>query len=193
MASASTGPPWRANPKPRSHHVTEPRLLRVTREYEAALLEMAREFSAAGEDSYDLALEDGDAYFERVALFERGHDLPPDRVRMSSYWLMRGDRILGGIRLRYELIPVLRLDGGNIGYEIRPSERGKGYATRMLGLALEEAREAGMERVLLTTEPDNTASQRVMLAHGAVQQGRSISNVTGREMLHFWIELQPRS
>jgi predicted acetyltransferase len=55
---------------------------------------------------------------------------------------------------------------GHIGYAVVPWKRGRGYATRALCLMLDEARAEGLEYVELTTDPDNPASQRVILANG---------------------------
>jgi predicted acetyltransferase len=81
--------------------------------------------------------------------------------------------MLGGIRLRHRLSERLWQDGGHIGYDIRPSERGKGYATKMLELVLEKARERGLPWVLLTVDPSNVASIRVMEKNGAHKIGKA--------------------
>jgi len=57
---------------------------------------------------------------------------------------------------------------GHIGYSVVPWKRGRGYATSALRLLLPEAKEVGLPYVELTTDPDNTASQRVILANGGV-------------------------
>jgi predicted acetyltransferase len=150
---------------------------------------MARDFQTAGESAFELALEDPDAFFDQIALFELAKDLPPDRVRMSQYWLLRDDQILGSSRLRHQLIPVLELDGGNIGYEIRPSARCKGFGSALLRLTLQEARGIGLSRVLLTTEPTNLGSIGVIQCNGGVFADTSVSPRTGCEMHRYWIEL----
>ena len=70
-------------------------------------------------------------------------------VSGSQYMLMHeGDpRILGMINFRHSLgdpAGYLARHGGHIGYGVRPSERGKGYATAMLRLCLDEARKRGL-------------------------------------------------
>jgi predicted acetyltransferase len=57
---------------------------------------------------------------------------------------------------------------GHIGYAVVPWQRQRGHATRALALMLSLAREQGLTRVELTTDPDNTASQRVISACGGV-------------------------
>lgn len=165
------------------------RLRRVTVENSGGLEEMAREFRAAGESFYDLALDAPDAFFEEVAWFERGAELPSDRVRMSRFWLFEGDRILGSSRLRHRLIPVLELDGGHIGYEIRPSDRRRGFGSALLRLTLDEARGIGLKRVLLTAAHTNAASIRVIESNGGCFADSSLSPSTGDVMNRYWIDL----
>jgi predicted acetyltransferase len=61
---------------------------------------------------------------------------------------------------------------GHIGYGVVPWKRGRGYATAALRLILPEARSEGLVYVELTTEEENLASQRVILANGGVCVGR---------------------
>ena len=44
---------------------------------------------------------------------------------------------VGAVNIRHYLNEAMLLNGGHIGDGIRPSERRKGYATKMIGLALE--------------------------------------------------------
>jgi predicted acetyltransferase len=60
---------------------------------------------------------------------------------------------------------------GHIGYAVVPWKRGRRYATQALGLLLPEARARGLRWVILTTDPGNIASQRVIQANGGVLEG----------------------
>lgn len=166
------------------------RLRRITPENSHALEDLAREYQNAGESIFELALEDPEAFFAKIALFEIGNELPPNRVRQSEFWLFQGERILGSSRLRHRLIPVLELDGGNIGYEIRPSKRRRGFGTALLRLTLREARSIGLPRVLLTTEPTNLGSVGVIRNNGGRFADTSVSPNTGRTMNRYWIQLE---
>jgi predicted acetyltransferase len=165
------------------------RLCRVTRENSSDLAEYAREFADAGESWLVLPGNDPEAFFARVEWFEAGRDLPENRVRMSWFWLLRDDRIVASSRLRHELIPVLLLDGGHIGYEVRPSERRRGVGRELLRLMLGEARRIGLRRVLLTTETTNLGSIGVIVANGGRFDDTRVSPNTGRTMNRYWIEL----
>lgn len=165
------------------------RLCRVTRENSSDLAEYAREFADAGESFVVLPENDPEAFLARIEIFEAGRDLPENRVRMTWFWLLRGDRIVASSRLRHELIPVLLLDGGNIGYEVRPSERRRGVGRLLLRLTLDEARRIGLRRVLLTTETTNLGSIGVILANGGVFGDTSVSPNTGLTLNRYWITL----
>ncbi|MCG8592530.1 MAG: GNAT family N-acetyltransferase [Proteobacteria bacterium] len=98
-----------------------------------------------------------------------------------------GRRLVGGARLRHRLIPVLHLDGGHIGYEIRPSDRRRGYATELLRCVLAEAASRGLTRVLLTAAQDNAASIRVIESNGGEADGTSLSPSSRKIMRRYWI------
>ncbi len=87
----------------------------------------------------------------------------------TTYALVdRDGRALGEIRLRPHLTPPFEQHNGHIGYNVRPGQRGKGYATRMLALALDQARALGLERVMLPVEGENPASVRVIVKNGGI-------------------------
>lgn len=164
-------------------------LMRPERNWRNALFEMAREFEAEGDPRYPLDAVGFEQYLTHVARFEDGSNLPPERVRQSEFWLVHEGRLIGGSRLRYELIPVLERNGGNLGYDIRSRERRKGYGHRILQLSIAQARSAGLTRMLLTCEADNIGSIRIIEAAGGVETEGSIAPQTGIAMRRFWIEL----
>lgn len=114
---------------------------------------------------------------------------PFDRVRRDVLWLVRGDEFLGRITVIHELTDALRDQGGNIAYFIRPSARGKGYAKRILLMALDHARGLGLTELLVTVLSDNPASERVIQAAGATLQ--SVTDLgDGRERRRYVLELK---
>jgi predicted acetyltransferase len=129
------------------------------------------------------------AYLDHVRRFAGGVDLPSNRVPAFEYWLLDGERILGNCRIRPVLIPEIELDGGNISYDVRPSERGCGYGKELLRLALAECRRLGLTRVLLTTVEENKRSIRVILANGGVELDRPVSPFDGRHQIRWKITL----
>ncbi len=106
--------------------------------------------------------------FDKHARYRQARDITPGHVGEDFYWLAdtESDQFIGQITIRHELTENLCRCGGHIGYGIRYSHWGRGYGTKMLALALEKAKERGLERVLLTCNDDNIASARVMEKNG---------------------------
>lgn len=89
------------------------------------------------------------------------------RLPGYSKWMWDG-AFCGAIGLRWmpgtEALPPHCL--GHIGYAVVPWKRGRGYATQALETLLPEAKAQGLRYVEITTDPQNLASQRVILAAG---------------------------
>lgn len=116
--------------------------------------------------------------------------LPEGHVHCDYYWIVNeaddagGPDMLGFMAVRHSIdTEFLRTLGGHIGYSIRPSHRRQGHAARALGLALDRAREVGLDRVLLTCDHDNLGSARVI--EGA---GGALDGVPGGNR-RYWISL----
>ena len=155
--------------------------------HEKHLVDFAADFRDEGDERFDLLLDDPDAYFVLVDRFENDRDLADDRVLMSHFLFFSGERLVGMSRLRRRLIPVLMLDGGHIGFEVRRSDRGKGYATKILERTLVEARDLGIPRALLTAATTNISSLRVIEKAGGEFDQETISPRTGERMRRFWV------
>ena len=56
----------------------------------------------------------------------------------------------------------------HIGYSVRPSERGKGYAKEQLRLVLEKAKKLGLPSVRVICRDSNIGSVKTILANGGV-------------------------
>jgi len=61
---------------------------------------------------------------------------------------------------------------GHIGYAVVPWKQRRGHATEALRQLLTEAKALGLDHVVLTTDPANEPSQRVVLRNGGVLVGR---------------------
>lgn len=70
--------------------------------------------------------------------------------------------IIGVLHFRNGLNAKLRRHGGHIGYGIRPSERGKGYAAWMPGMFPARLRVGKLGRVLNTCDDDNIPTCRTI-------------------------------
>ena len=96
----------------------------------------------------------------------------------------RDGQAVGFLNLRLRLNDYLLEVGGHIGYSIRPSERGKGYAKEALRQGLQTAKQKNIKKALVTCSTENPASRAVILANGGVYE--DVRNGTER----YWIELE---
>ena len=111
-------------------------------------------------------------------------------VPANTYLAIRNtdNRIVGVTDLRHHIDhPVLGLWGGHIGYSVRPSERGRGYAKEILRLILKKCRERNMEKVMVTCNKKNPASESVILSQGGVFEKEVL--VDGEYIKRYWINI----
>jgi predicted acetyltransferase len=134
--------------------------------------------------------DDFPALLTRLSDAAEGKGIPENFVPHTTYWMVdAADEIVGVANIRHRLNENLLLEGGHIGYSIRPSLRGRGLATRQLALAVEAAGRRGLHRVLVICERDNAASARVIEKNGGRMADEVIAEETGKLMRRYWIEL----
>ena len=90
--------------------------------------------------------------------------LPKEFSPQTTYILVdEKDEIVGMVNIRWKEVPVLMSYGGMIGYSIRPSKRGQGYANEMLRLALEILfKVSKKQKILMTCKDFNISSKKVI-------------------------------
>jgi predicted acetyltransferase len=115
------------------------------------------------------------------------------RLPSIGRWIWDGE-FCGHISLRWQKgtpdLPPTCL--GHIGYSVVPWKQRRGYATTALKLILAEAQKR-LPYVDITTEPDNIASQQVIVANGAelVERFEKPASLGGKESLRFRINFSP--
>ncbi|MBP6981609.1 GNAT family N-acetyltransferase [Candidatus Gracilibacteria bacterium] len=130
----------------------------------------------------------GDTYEEFISIITTDLTDNPRGVNSTLFFFMESEDILGAIQIRHHIDhPDLRDSGGHIGYGLRPSARGRGYAKHMLALGLDEARKIGLKRVLLSADDDNTASWKTIEANGGIFDRMTEKN--GKLLRIYWISL----
>lgn len=171
------------------------KLVRMSGEYKDQLFEMMDEWTGSEEKIVPYSIRkndyrDFDFYLEHLDVNEEEADktgLVPD-VTFFLYDTER-DRLLGAVNIRKRLNQKLLLTGGHIGDGIRPSERGKGYGTKLVGFALDECRKMGMERVLMTCDRSNAASARTIIKNGGVLENEVTAPDEEDIVQRYWIKL----
>lgn len=87
-----------------------------------------------------------------------------DRAQVKTFLLIRkeDEKVVGAINIRWNYPIDVKRFTGNIGYGIRPTERGKGYNKINLYLGLIEARKMGLDKVKLVCDASNIASVKTI-------------------------------
>jgi predicted acetyltransferase len=135
--------------------------------------------------SHALALTDVDGYFAYLEGLREGRGPVPGLVPTDTFWIEERGMLAGTVSVRYALSPILMQRGGNIGYSVRPSARGRELAQRGLRLALDILYERGTPEALLTCKTTNAAS-----AHIIEKAGRRIDDTTlddGAVERRYWV------
>ncbi len=167
------------------------RLVRPDLRYKDSYIAAAYEYEAEGHwPLWNIAkmIRHFDEYVEMLLLKET--DPMPGWSAETVFWSVIGSEYVGRISLRHELIGNLLNYGGHIGYDVRPSMRRRGFGTQQLALCLQEARQRGFTRVLITCDDDNLGSIRIIEANGGVLEDKRDN---GRPTLtrRYWITLTP--
>ena len=135
--------------------------------HKQSYLEMISEWRAFEVPTSPGKLFAGENFEDFLSIVERDKTNNPDGVNSHLFFLVENEIILWAIQIRHSIDhPRLIEVGGHIGYGIRPSERGKWYATEMLRLWLLEAKKLWLEKVLITCHDDNIASAKVIENNG---------------------------
>lgn len=167
------------------------RLVRLSEAYRTQLVEMLEEWFSVETDITPWAIAKND--YHDFEYYLKHLDVTADNeeglVPDSTFFCLDEDRniFVGAVNIRHFLNERLLFGGGHIGDGVRPSERGKGIGTRMVGLALEECRKLGIDRVLMVCEKDNPASARTIQKNGGVLENEVVDR--GDVCQRYWIEV----
>ena len=165
-------------------------LVKAEEKYREQITDMMDEWTASGEKIVPYAIRktnyrDFDSYISSLEQKEVRDGKVPD----STFFCLDTDRniIVGAVNIRHYLNENLLRNGGHIGDGVRPSERRKGVATKMISLALEECGKLGISRVLMVCDKDNIGSAKSIINNGGVLENEIICD--GVIEQRYWIEV----
>ncbi len=166
------------------------KLVKAAAKYQNQITEFLDEWHASGEEIVPYAIgrldyHDFQYYCDNLELKDTKEGLVPD----STFFCLDIDRdmVVGAINIRHYLNDSLLLNGGHIGDGVRPSERHKGIAARMIALGLEECKKLGIKKVLMVCDKENIASAKSIIKNGGVLENEVM--VDGVAEQRYWITL----
>ena len=175
-------------------------LIEVQKKYADDIWSFCQEifdYDAKDEDQFAgcLSLDECNSAEEWIAICElRKSDKTCEEtgaaVPAHTYLAVRksDDKVVGVIDLRHHINhPIPGTWGGHCGYSVRPCERRKGYAKEMLRLNIQNAKAMGIEKLLVTCNVKNEASEKTILANGGVYE--KTMDVDGSKIKRYWITI----
>lgn len=167
-------------------------LIEPTENYAESWKEAIKEFEAEERKGFWNVPEkptDIQEYVQRTKDHSLGRNLPDYWVPATTYWLIDEDRFIGHVNIRHHLNENLEKLGGHIGYAIRPSDRGKGYGTKILKLVLPKTSKLGLQKALVTCDVSNIASQKIIEGAGGVLRDVIDKDEGDDPTMRYWITL----
>lgn len=171
------------------------RLVKGSVEYREQIVDMLEEWLAYDDGSngeeltpHAIFKNDYSDFAHYLARLE--YTVPTEgKVPDSTFFCLDEERgiMVGAVNIRHRLNDYLLNYGGHIGDGIRPSERRKGYATKMIALALEECAKLGIDRVLIVCDGDNVGSAKSIENNGGVLE--NVVEYEGDRLRRYWIDL----
>lgn len=153
---------------------------------------MVREILDLGEEliPFPLSFDNADfaALVAKLADCERGEGIPEGFVPHTTYCLVHAGEVVAVSNLRHRLTERLRVEGGHIGYGVRPSARRRGHATEILRRTLEEARRHGIAQALVTCAKDNAGSAGAIRNNGGRLHSEEFVESRGGVVSRYLIE-----
>lgn len=166
------------------------KLVKATNKYRNQIVDMLDEWNNSGEEIIPYVIgrldySDFDYYCNNLEVRDTSEGLVPD----STFFCLDEERniVVGAVNIRHYLNEALLSNGGHIGDGVRPSERRKGIATKMISLALDECRNLGINKVLMVCDKGNIGSAKSIENNGGILENEVV--VDGVMEQRFWIDL----
>ena len=166
------------------------------KKYEGKAKEYIQEFlnnnsQIHGVGELDESIDNYDMWLKRVDDYSNGRNLKEGHVSANTYFAVSEDtdKLIGMIDIRHKLNDYLLKEGGHIGYCVRPSERKKGYATKILYLGLEKCAELGIDKVLITCDKSNIGSAKTIQNNFGILENEIQCSDLKELLQRYWIDV----
>lgn len=171
------------------------KLVRPAIEYKESYLEALEEFHAEGrytyQDSQNLNVNFED--FVKELNTDRGYPHQPyqdwvEPVPETVVWLVKDNKYIGTVDIRHRLNWHLEKWGGHIHFNIRPTMRGMGFGKKMLQKAMPIVNYIGIDKALITLDPENISAIKIAEAVGADFEDETCATDKFPAMRRYWLD-----
>lgn len=153
------------------------KVLEASPDLASMLVSYARECFESGISKYAGVEQNTEAYLSDLVERSKATSvLSNGYLPSTTYYCVSDSEIVGAIRVRKGSNPNVENVIGHIGYETRPSARGKGVASYLLAWVRDQAL---TEPAIVTCSVDNPASQKVIENCGGEYLGNYTDEVEG--------------
>ena len=166
------------------------KLVKLDTKYKKQLIEMMDEWNNIKEKIIPYAISRIDYHYFDLYL-NNLETLEKEKTKVDSqvYFCLetKTNKFIGAVTIRLTLTDELLLRGGHIADGIRPSERNKGYGTKLVSLALNKCKELGLNKVLMVCDKDNIPSSKTIIKNNGILENEI--KIENQIIQRYWITL----
>lgn len=167
------------------------KLVKLEEKYKEQLKDMMEEWYGTGEKIVPYSIRKVDYKNFEDYLKKIDNKKPTeDWVVDSTFFCLDTERniFVGAVNIRHYLNAKLLINVGHIGDGVRPTERRKGMATKMIGLALEECKKIGLKKILMVCDKSNVGSAKSIKNNGGKLENEiKVNNFIQQR---YWIDIR---
>lgn len=173
------------------------KLVKPNIEYQQSYIEALKEFQAEGRYKFlDIEKLKNAEHFEKFindVNDGRRHLHKPladwvEPVQETVLWLVKDGAFIGSFNIRHRLNWHLEKWGGHVNYIIRPSMRGKGFGKKIMQKGMPFVCYLGIDRALITVEPDNKAAIKIIEHVGGVFDDETPKTDKFPSRRRYWLD-----
>lgn len=171
------------------------KLVKPSPEYKKSFLEALKEFQAEGRYKF-LKYEEIERDFDKFVTDineGRRHMHKPyadwvEPVTETVLWMVKDGDFIGIFNVRHRLNWHLEKWGGHINFLIRPSMRGKSFGKKILQKGIPYACYLGIDKALITVDPNNKSAQRIIEHCGGVLENETQATDKFPARKRYWLD-----
>lgn len=171
------------------------KLVRPSVDYKEDYLEALKEYHEEGRYLYqNIGVLNADfETFIKELRAEKGYPHQPyqdwvEPVPETVVWLVKDKDYIGTVDIRHRLNWHLEKWGGHVHFNIRPSMRGKGFGMKILKKAMPIINYLGIEKALITIDPEDKAAIRIVEACGGVFEDETTATDKFPAVHRYWLD-----